>query len=435
MELQNVVLVDGARTAFARGGRGKLVATRLDTAGAKVIRGLLDRNPKVEDTMIEDVGLGNVGGRGEFTMLGVVARLAGLPLEVCSFNSNRQCGSSMETLHRVAMSIMVGASECGIALGIERMGRTLGGGMGGGGKQTRVSGFNKRWFEMNDAQKSMAPDHDEYFSTPIPDYILNAPPLMGMTQTAQNVVEMYDLSRKELDEFSVKSHARAAEATEAGTYKDEIIPLQVEDPVFNDKREWVEEERGEKITFDKDECIRPGTDLETLSGLNPVKGIQSFGDKELRITAGNSCPTNDGVSAALLMSEKKALELGLEPLARIKGIGVGGVKPQVMGLGPVVSTKKALKHAGIEAGDLDRVEFNEAFAAQVLPSLRELGISEDKVNVNGGSIALGHPLGATGARLVLTVAHELRRSKKKYGLGTQCIGAGMGISTIVEALD
>lgn len=433
MELKNVVLVDGARSAFARGGRGKLVATRLDTAGAQVVRALLDRNPKVKDTMIEDVGLGNVSGKGEFVMLGAVARLAGLPLESCSFSSNRQCGSSMETLHRIVMSIMVGATECGVALGIERMGRGLSG--MGGSKKTRVSGFNERWLQQNDTQKAMAHDHHDYFKTPIPDYILGAPPMMPMTQTAQNVVDMFDLSREEMDAFAVRSHQLAAAATERGIYKDEIIPLTVENPVFNEDREWVEEEHGDEILFDKDECIRPDTDAATLASLNPIKGVQSYGQKEVRITAGNSCPTNDGISAALLMSEKKAVQLGLEPLARIRGIGVGGVKPQVMGLGPVVATKKALKHAGLEVGDIDRVEFNEAFAAQVLPSIRELGIAEDKVNVNGGSIALGHPLGATGARLVLAVAHELRRSGNKIGLGTQCIGAGMGISTVIEVMD
>jgi len=163
--------------------------------------------------------------------------------------------------------------------------------------------------------------------------------------------------------------------------------------------------------------------------------LQSYAGKELRVTAGNSCPTNDGVSAVLLMSEKKALQLGLTPLARITGLAVGGVKPQVMGLGPIVSSKKALKHAGLRAEQIDRVEFNEAFAAQVLPSLSELRIPESKVNVNGGSIAIGHPLGATGARLVLTLAKELRRSQQRYGLATQCIGAGMGISTILERLD
>jgi acetyl-CoA acetyltransferase family protein len=434
MQARNVVLVDGVRSAFARGGRGKLVATRLDEAGAKVIRALLARNPKVQDRMIDDVGLGNVSGRGEFVMLGVVARLAGLPLEVCSFNSNRQCGSSMETLHRIAMSIALGATDCGIALGIERMGRTLMG-AGGADKPTRVSGGNKRWFEMNEAQRAQAPDHGDYFSTPIPDYILKAPPLMSMTQTAQNVVEMYDLSREAMDRFALHSHQKTAKAYEKGIYKDEIVPLEVEDPVFDKDGNWVEAETGKMVTFDRDEGVRPDTTLEKLATLPAVKGIQSYGGKDLRVTAGNSCPTNDGVSACLLMSEEKARALGLTPLARIVGLGVGGVKPQIMGVGPVVSTKKALKHAGIGADKIDRVEFNEAFAAQVLPSLQELGIPDEKVNVNGGSIAIGHPLGATGARLVLTVAKELRRSNTRYGLATQCIGAGMGISTILERVD
>jgi acetyl-CoA acetyltransferase family protein len=434
MALENVVVVDGARTAFARGGRGKLVATRLDEVGAKVIRTLLDRNPKVKDRMIEDVGLGNVSGRGEFVMLGVVARLAGLPLEVCSFNSNRQCGSSMETLHRIAMSIAVGSSECGIALGIERMGRALGGG-GGDNKQTRVTGVNKRWFELNEAQRSLAPDHADYFSVPIPDAILKSPPLQGMPQTAQNVVDMYDLSRVAMDKFACDSHAKTVKAYEKGVYRDEIVPIEIEDPVFDKDGNWLEAETGPRITFDRDEGIRPETTLEKLAGLPALKGLQSFAGKELRVTAGNSCPTNDGVSAVLLMSEKKALQLGLTPLARITGLAVGGVKPQVMGLGPIVSSKKAFAHAGIRAEQIDRVEFNEAFAAQVLPSLAELKIPESKVNVNGGSIAIGHPLGATGARLVLTLAKELRRSKQRYGLATQCIGAGMGISTILERLD
>jgi acetyl-CoA acetyltransferase family protein len=433
MKLEQVVVVDGARTAFARGGRGKLVATRLDEAGATLIRTLLDRNPKVKDRMIEDVGLGNVSGRGEFVMLGVVARLAGLPLEVCSFNSNRQCGSSMETLQRIAMSIALGANECGIALGIERMGRSLGG--GGGDKPSRVSGPNKRWLDLNEAQRAQAPDHGDYFSVPIPDYILKAPPLMSMTQTAQNVVEMYDLSRAALDTFAAESHAKTVRGYEKGVYRDEIVPLEIETPVFDDQGVWLEAETGAKQTFDRDECLRPDTTAAKLAGLPPVKGIQSYGGQELRITAGNSCPTNDGVSAVLLMSEKKARALGLTPLARIVGLGVGGVKPQLMGIGPVVSSKKALAHAGIRAEQIDRVEFNEAFAAQVLPSIRELNIGEDKVNVNGGSIAIGHPLGATGARLVLTLAKELRRSNTRYGLATQCIGAGMGISTILERLD
>ena len=433
MQSRNVVLVDGVRSAFSRGGRGKLVATRLDDAGARVLRALLDRHPKVTDAMIEDVGLGNVSGRGEFVGLGNVARLAGLPMEVCTFTSNRQCGSSMETFHRVVMSIAVGASDCGVALGIERMGRGLGG--GGGAKPTRITNFNPKLFQLNDVQRNLASDHDEDFSVPFPDFILDSPPLQSMLQTSQNVAECYGLTRAELDEFSAKSHQKTAAAHDAGIYKDEIVPLEVEEPVFDEERNWVEEEVGKTITFDRDECIRPDTTAEKLGGLSPLAGVQSFGGNELVVTAGNSCPTNDGISAALLMSEEMALGLGLEPLARIAGIGVGGVKPQVMGLGPIPATRKALKHAGITMDQIDRVEFNEAFATQVLASIRDLGIDESKVNVNGGSIAIGHPLGATGARLVTTVAKELRRSGTRYGLATQCIGAGMGISTILESLD
>jgi len=433
MQLRSVVLVDGVRSAFGRGGRGKLVATRLDEAGAQVLRTLLDRQPKVQDSMIEDVGIGNVGGgRSEFAFLGNVQRIAGLPLEVCSFHSNRQCGSSMETLHRIAMSIMLGSIDCGIAMGIERMGRTLG---SAGPPPTRITKMTKKFLELNEVQRAPAPDHDEYFSVPFPEYILNSPWLQGMIQTAQNVVEVYGLTREELDRFAVESHAKGHAAYENGIYEDEVVPLEVEQPVFDDQGNWVEEEHGPTITFDRDECIRPGTKFEKLSTLKAIPGTISYGDKEILITPGNSCPTNDGVSSALLMSEEKALALGLEPLARICGFAVGGVKPQVMGLGAVVSSKKAFQHAGITAEQIDRVEFNEAFAAQVIPSIRELGIPAERVNVNGGSLGIGHPLGATGARLVATVAKELRRSGGRYGLATQCIGAGMGISTVLERLD
>ncbi len=435
MELQNAVIVDGARSAFGRGGRDKLVATRLDEAGASVVRALLDRNPKVRAEMIEDIAMGNVGGAGELAGIGAdtVARLAGLPSEISAMDTNRQCGSSMETLHRIAQSIMVGATECGIALGIERMGRQLGGG-GGARATTRITEFNKRRLEQTPLQRNMAFNHFEDFSVPFQDEILDYSPVLSMTQTAQNVAEVYGLSREEMDAFSADSHRKSVAAYEKGIYKDEIIPLEVEEPVFDAEGNWVEAERGKTILFERDECIRPGTNVETLGALPAVKGIVSPTGSELRITAGNACPTNDGVSAALIMSEKKALELGLEPLARLVGFGIAGIKPQVMGLGPIPSTKKALRHAGITADQIDRVEFNEAFAAQVIPSCRELGIPMDRVNVNGGSIAIGHPLGATGARLVLTVAHELRRSGGRYGLATQCIGAGMGISTIIERI-
>lgn len=435
MELQNVVVVDAARSAFTRGARGAFTATRLDEIGAQVVRGLLERNPKVSPYLVEDMGIGQVGNAPELAGIGAdnVAKLAGLPPEVATFETNRQCGSSMDTLQRIAGSIMVGAIECGIAIGAERMGRTLGGG-GNRGAETPLTKFNERRLQMTDTQRNLPPSFGDDFSRPIPDYILDAPPVTSMLQTAQNVAEWYEVTRQEMDELAVESHAKYGRALETGNYKDEIIPIEVSLPVFDDEGNVVWDQQGEKKVVTFDEGYRAGTNLEALSGLKPIPGLKSYGDKELLITAGNSCPTNDGFSAVLLMSEKRALELGLEPLARIRGFGIAGVKPQVMGIGPVPATRKALRHARIDAGEIDRVEFNEAFAAQVIPSVRELGIDLDKVNVNGGSLAIGHPMGATGARLVGTVSREIQRSGKKYGLATQCIGAGMGISTIVEAL-
>lgn len=435
MELRNCVLVDGMRSGFARGGKGKLEATRMDDAGATVIRELFKRNPKVKPSMIQDFGIGHGFHQSEVATLGWVARLAGLPAETTSFLSNRQCGSSMETAHRIAMAIMLGQYDCGLSFGVERMGRQLIPGGGVGAPPTRVNAFNPRLLELTPLQRNLAEDHFDYFSVPIPEYILDVAMPQSMVQTAQNVAEMYNISREELDTFSMRSQQKLGAAYAKGTYKDEIVPLEVEDPVFDENGLWLENEKGPLIVFDRDESVRPGTTMADLAKLKPVKGVVSHGGQELRITAGNSCPTNSGISTVLLMSEPMALKLGLSPLARIIGWGVGGVKQQIMGMGPVPATKKALKHAGITVDQIDRVEFNEAFAVQVIPSIKELGIPEEKVNVNGGSIGIGHPIGATGARLLLTVAKELRRSGKKYGLATQCIGAGQGIATILEALD
>ena len=435
MKFRNAVIVDGVRSPFSWGGRGMFEATRLDEVAAKVVRTLMERNPKVKPTMIEDFGIGNAGGTPDLVILGGISRLAGLPAETTNFHSNRQCGSSMETMQRIAMAIMVGATDCGISLGVERMGRTIGGGRPEGPPPTRVTSMNPNIFVKSKLQRDMAEDHFNYFSVPVPDEILDSPPLQPMVQTAQNVVDMYNISREELDAFTVRSHKKLVAAYAAGIYKDEVIPLEVEKPVFNEKKEWVPEEKGEMVLFDRDECIRPACNMEDLGKMNPVKGVISFCNKPVQITAGNSCPTNSGASAVLIMAEDMAIKLGLTPLARIVGIGVGGVKGQLMGIGPIPATFKAMKHAGITADQIDRVEFNEAFACQVIASLKDLGIPDEKVNVNGGSLGIGHPLGATGARLVMTVARELRRSGKRYGLATQCIGAGEGISTIVEAMN
>jgi acetyl-CoA acetyltransferase family protein len=433
MKLKNAVIVDGIRSPFSWGGRGMFEATRMDEVGATVLRTLMERNPKVKPTMVEDVGIGNVMGDSDLVMLGVIMRMAGLPSETTSFHTNRQCGSSMETMHRIAAGIMVGMMDCGISLGIERLGRSLAP-EPSSMPPTRVTGWNAKMMEMNALQRNMAHDHDQYFSVPLPDEILDSPPLQIMPQTAQNVADMYGLTREELDAYTVRSHKKLFTAYEAGIYKDEVVPIEVEKPVFNERKQWVPEEKGEMVLFDRDECMRPDSSEEVLARLNPIKGLVSYCGNDVVITPGNSCPTNSGVSATLLMSEEKAIALGLEPMARIVGMGVGGVKGQIMGMGPVPATHKAVKHAGIEMEQIERVEFNEAFAAQVIPSLKELNITEEICNVNGGSLGIGHPLGATGARLVLTVARELRRSRKRYGLATQCIGSGQGISTIVEAM-
>jgi len=435
MKLRNAVIVDGARSPFSWGGRGMFEATRLDEVAAKVVRTLMERNPKVKPTMIEDFGIGSAGGASDLIVLGGISRLAGLPAEVANFYTNRQCGSSMETMQRIAMAIMVGACDCGISLGVERMGRTIGGGRPQGPPPTRVTGMNPNIFKMSKLQRDMAEDHFDNFSVPVPDEILDSPPLQAMVQTAQNVVDMYNIPREELDAFTVRSHMKLLKAYEAGIYKDEVIPMEVEKPVFNDKKEWVPEEKGPMVLFDRDECIRPTCNMEDLGKMPPVKGIVSYCNKPLQITAGNSCPTNSGASALLIMAEDLAIKMGLTPLCRLVGFGVAGVKGQLMGIGPIPATRRALKHAGITADQIDRVEFNEAFACQVIASIKDLGIPEEKVNVNGGSLGIGHPLGATGARIVMTVAKELRRSGKRYGLATQCIGAGEGIATIVEAMN
>jgi acetyl-CoA acetyltransferase family protein len=426
MKLRNAVIVDGVRTAFTKGGRGKLEAARLDDLGAYLIRALLERNPKVKPTMIEDLGIGGNLGRG-------VGHLAGLPAEITDFSSERACATSQETAQRISMAIMLDQYDCGISVGVERMGRGMGGGMPRG-ETTRREGFNPKSAQRTKEQRDMPANHYDYFSVPIPDYILDSPPA-SMTQTGQNVCEMYDLTREEIDAFSMRSQHKLAKAYDAGIYKDEVLPVEVEDPVFDDQGNWLPDEVGPMVILDRDEGLRPNTTMEGLAALNPVRGIVSYKGGPLLITAGNSCPTNCGVTAQLLMSEEMALELGIDFLARVIGWGNGGCKQQIMGVGPVVSTPLALKHAGLEMEQIDRIEFNEAFACQVVASMRELGMPEEKLNVNGGSIGIGHPICATGNRLWMTVCKELKRSNKRYGLATQCCGDGEGMTVIFENPD
>ncbi len=428
MKLRNAVVVDGVRSAFTKGGRGRLEAARLDDVGAYLVRALMARNPKVKPTMIDEFGTG--GGEASS-----VAHLAGLPAEMTGFTSNRACATTQETAMRITMAIMLGEYDCGISVGAERMGR---GGGGGEGRPARASarrdGPNPKAGQDTKEQRDMPANHFDYFSVPIPDYILDSP-RASMVQSGQNVCEMYDMTREEIDAFSMRSQHKLSKAYDAGIYKDEVLPIEVEDPVFDDKGDWVPDQIGPMVTLERDEGLRPNTTMEGLANLKPVAGIISYKGGDLMITAGNSCPTNCGVTTQLIMAEEMALKLGIEYLARVIGWGNGGCKQQIMGVGPIVATPMALKHAGLESDQIDRIEFNEAFACQVVATLKDLGIPEEKVNVNGGSIGIGHPITATGNRLWMTVCKELKRSNKRYGMATQCIGSGQGMTTIFENPD
>ena len=434
MDLHNVVIVDGLRSAFGRGAKGSLVATRMDEVAGQVVRALLERNPRVYVDEIEDLVTGNVLGGGELSAMtsNVVSRLANLPPEVSHVTVNRQCGSSMQALHMVAREIMTGAGHAGIAMGVERMGRSIPAKQGG---DTPVTRTHERMLALSEEQKRPDPHHDQYFSVQFPRYLLDAPANPSMPQTAQNVAEAWNLSRQEQDEFAVKSHQDTEAGYRAGRYDGQILPLTVRKPVFDEAGNVLWEQVHEELRFDKDECLRGGTTVDKLAALEPLKMIVSYGERELLITAGNACPTNDGAAALLVMAEAEAKARGLKPLCRIVGMAVSGVKPQLMGIGTIPASRKALRRAGITAQDVGLAEINEAFASQSIVTIRELGLNPKVVNVNGGAIAIGHPLGASGARLLVALGHEMRRrGNVRYGLATMCIGAGMGIATVVEAI-
>ena len=431
-ETREVVIVDAARSAFGRGGKGSLVATRMDEVASQVLGALLERNPAVDAAEIEDLVVGNVLGLGELGAYpsNAIARIAKLPAEVSTAMVNRQCGSSMQALHMVARELMTGAGSVGVAMGVERMGR----GLGAPESDHPLTRTHARVKALTEEQKQADPQHGSYFSVPFERYLMDAPANPSMPQTAQNVAEAWNLEREAMDAFAMHSHHKTAEAYAAGRYTSQIVPLEIDLPCFDAEGRPDFKQRGERVTFAQDECVRPNTNLEALAGLNPLGMIVSYGERELRITAGNSCPTNDGAAAVLLMTAERARELGLEPLAKIRSMAVAGVKPQLMGVGTIPASVKALKRAGLEPKAIGLAEINEAFASQSMATIAELGLDEKVVNVNGGAIAIGHPLGASGARLFVALAHEMRRrGNVRYGLATMCIGAGMGIATVIEA--
>lgn len=378
--MKRVVIADYVRSPFTFALKGEMVKVRPDDMAAQVVKALVAKSGvKVED--IEDLILGCAFPEGEqgFNMARLVGFLAGLPQSVAGTTVNRFCGSSMQSIHMAAGAIQMGAGDVFIAAGVESMTRVP------------MTGFNPM------------PNPALYKALPAA--------YMGMGETAENVAQKYGLSRAEQEEFAVLSHQKAAAAQAAGKLSDEIVTID-----------------SGKGLIEQDGCIRPETTVEGLSGLKPAFSVDGS------VTAGTSSPLTDGASATLVCSEEYALANGLKPIAAIKSIAVAGCAPEIMGIGPVAATRKALARAGLEVADLDIIELNEAFASQSLACIRDLGLDTDKINLDGGAIALGHPLGASGARITAKAATLLQREGKQFALSTQCIGGGQGIATILEAL-
>jgi 3-oxoadipyl-CoA thiolase len=398
------VVVDGLRSPFGRYG-GALREVRPDDLAAHVIRALLARTG-VDPASIDDVILGaaNQAGEDNRNVGRMAALLAEMPVDVAGQTVNRLCGSGMQAVIDAAHAITAGDGDLFVAGGTESM--------------TRAP------FVVAKPSAAFPRGEQTLFDTTLGWRFTN-PRLAdayypySMGETAENVVEKCGVSREDQDRFALESHRRWAAADAAGRFADEVIPIEV--PAARDAT----------ATFDRDEHPRPDTTLEQLASLKPAFKRDASGS----VTAGNSSGINDGAAALLVTSEAKARELGLRPMARMLASAVAGVDPATMGLGPIPASRKALERAGLRPADLDLVELNEAFAAQALPCIRELGLDPETVNVNGGAIAIGHPLGASGARLVATLLHEMRRRGARHGLATMCIGVGQGIASVWESVD
>lgn len=392
--MHEAVIVSALRTAVGKAPRGALRTTRPDDMAADVIRALMAQTPQLAPEAVDDVILGCATPEGESgTNVARIASLrAGLPDSVPAVTVNRFCSSGSQTIAMAAERIMAGMADQIIAGGTESM--------------SMVRGNNR--FRPN-----------PYLVEHRPDAYLS----MGLT--AENVARKYKVSREDADAFALRSHQRALAAQQAGKFADDgIVPLEVEITETDESGQ----PKTRRFTFDTDEGPRADTTLEALAKLRPafhVKGV---------VTAGNSSQTSDGAAAVTVMSRARAEELGLKPMARFVSFAVGGVPPEIMGMGPVVAVPKALKRAGLTLADIDLIELNEAFAGQALAVMRELGLDESKVNVNGGAVALGHPLGASGAKLTVQLLGEMRRRGSRYGLVTMCVGGGQGAATIFENL-
>jgi acetyl-CoA C-acetyltransferase len=385
---RDAVIVSAVRTAIGRQG-GALASVPAHIFGAEVIKEAV-RRAKISPEMIDDVILGNVlSGGGNIARL--TALQTGLSIKIPGLTVDRQCGSGINAVNLAAQAIRAGDGDIYIAGGIESMSRAP--------------------YLMDRPEKPYSSAPPSFRKSQLSPKEIGDPP-MGIT--AENLVKKYEITREEQDEFALRSQQRMAAAMEEGRFDEQIVPITI--PV----------RKGEPIVFKTDEHPRPQTTMEALSKLQPAF-LQGG-----TVTAGNSSGLNDAASALVIMSREKVEELGLTPLAVVRDYAVAGVDPNIMGIGPVPATRKVLEKSGLSLDDIDIIEINEAFAAQVIACDRELNMDPDKVNVNGGSIAHGHPLGATGAILITKAVYELKRSRGRYALITACIGGGQGISTIIE---
>ena len=390
--MNDAVIVSGARTAVGRAPRGTLRVSRPDDMAAAAIGEAVRRAEGLEKGDVEDVIIGCAMPEGTqgYNVARLSSLLAGMPDSVPAQTVNRFCSSGLQTIAMASERIMVGSAKTIVAGGTEHMSSTQ-----------DMSNFspNSRLMEINPAA------------------------YMGMGLTAEQVAREFDVSREDQDEFALRSHTLAGEAVEGGVFDEEIVPLDVD-------FDWVDES-GEpqhmETTFGRDEGPRD-TSAEKLAKLKPAF------QKDGTVTAGNSSQRSDGAAAVVVMDREEAERRGLTPLVRFVGFAVGGVRPEVMGIGPTVAIPKVLEQTGLTMDDIDLIEFNEAFAAQALAVIREVGMDLDKTNVHGGAIALGHPMGATGTKLTVQLIHEMKRRGSKYGLVTMCIGGGMGAAGIFENL-
>lgn len=386
-------IVSSVRTAVGKSKRGALRHFRPEEMGAVAVKEAVHRVSGLDVNDVDDVLMGCAMPEGPQGMnVGrIVAIKAGMPETVPGATINRFCSSGLQTIVMASQSIMAGHADCIVAGGTESM--------------------------------SLVPMSGFYFQ-PDPDLADEHPTVyISMGNTAENVAEKYDVSREEQDRFALQSHQRALDAIENGRFDEEIVPLEV------DYNEFVDGETQQvEMTFQVDEGPRADTSLEALARLRPV--FRANGT----VTAGNASQTSDGGAASVVMSERMMHDLGVDPMGRVVGFALAGVPPELMGIGPVGAIQKALKQTGLSIDDIGLVELNEAFAAQALAVIKEVGLSEDIVNVNGGAIALGHPLGCTGAKLTATLLHEMKRRGVQYGICTMCVGGGMGAAAVIENL-